>query len=118
MLNGLTEIPRNIRVIVISRADPLPVFTRLQANAVIGTIGWEDLRFTTQETSGEMQQFLVKSSFLPRMTPRMAEEISGIGRAGQILADLNRGNYFTERRAGPEIRFQVNALFPGVLLAA
>jgi len=28
--NGLSEIPRNIRVIVISRADPLPVFTRLQ----------------------------------------------------------------------------------------
>src|SRR3990172_4383733 len=176
--NGLSEIPQGIKVIVISRTDPLPVFTRLQANAVMETIGWEDLRFTPQETSGamklhsgkalpkeklqqiyektqgwaagmvlveaawsggdgpqasgtmlrgkisdyfaeevfgsldeEMQQFLLKTSFFPRMTPRMAEEISGIGRASDLLRNLNRGNYFTERRAAHELTYQYHALF-------
>lgn len=61
--------------------------------------------------SSDTQDFLLKTACLPRMTPRMAESITGNSRAGQILSDLNRGNYFTERRVGPELTYQYHALF-------
>ncbi len=61
--------------------------------------------------SKEMQDFLLRTSYLPRMTPRIAEAISGNSRAGQILAELNRRNYFTERRTKPEITYQYHSLF-------
>jgi DNA-binding SARP family transcriptional activator len=48
---GLGGIPAGITVIVISRTDPLPKFSRLRANGRIGVIGWDDLRFTLAETS-------------------------------------------------------------------
>ncbi len=178
MLNGLSEIPQDIRVIIISRTDPPAVFARLEANKIMSIIGWEQLRLTPEETSGmmklrtgkpvsqesqqklyektsgwaagvvlmevslrrsgvqnepepmapgqfsayfteeifkkidgEMQDFLLKTAYLPRMTPHMAEAITGNSRSGQILAELNRRNYFTERRPGREISYQYHALF-------
>ncbi len=48
---GLGFIPAGITVIVISRTDPLPKFSRLRANGRIGMVGWDDLRFTLSETS-------------------------------------------------------------------
>jgi len=176
--NGLSEIPRGIKVIVISRTDPSEVFVRLEANKIMTIIGWEQLRLTPEETSGmmklrtgkpvskeslqklnektsgwaagvvlmeasqtrgggqiepeamvpgkvsdyfageifdkideEMQDFLLKTAYLPRMTPHMAEAITGNSRAGRILMDLNRRNSFTERRAGPELTYQYHSLF-------
>jgi ATP/maltotriose-dependent transcriptional regulator MalT/DNA-binding SARP family transcriptional activator len=61
--------------------------------------------------SKETQDFLLKTAYLSRMTPRMAEAITGNCRAGQILAELNRRNYFTERHSGPEVSYQYHALF-------
>ena len=54
---------------------------------------------------------LMKTSFLPRMTKKMAEEQSGEKRAGQILAQMSRNNNFVTRYIQPEPVFQLHPLF-------
>ena len=49
------------------------------------------------KTDKEIQDFLLKTAFLPRMTARMAEELTDISNAGRILSTLSRNNYFTEK---------------------
>jgi len=183
LVNGLSALPEGVTAILISRADPPPVFARMEANKIMSVIGWEHLQLTPEETSGMMrlrtgkaisreslqklcrktsgwaagvvlieasqtrggsqidaeamvpgkvsdyfggeifdkvdkgmQGFLLKTAYLPRMTPRMAEAITNNNRAGRILMDLNRRNSFTERRAGPEISYQYHAMFREFLL--
>jgi len=183
MVNGLTEIPHGIQVVLISRSEPPTTFARLEANKIMNVIGWEQLRLTLEEASGmmrlrigkpvskesqqklyektsgwaagvvlmevslrrasgqieseamvpgklsdyfageifdkideEMQDFLLKTAYLPRMTVHMAEVMTSNSRAGRILMDLNRRNSFTERRVGPEISYQYHALFREFLL--
>lgn len=175
---GLSEIPRGIKVIVVSRSEPPTIFVRLEANKIMNVIGWEQLRLTSEETSGmmklrtgkpvsqeslqklyekisgwaagvvlmeasqtrgggqiepeamvpgkvsdyfagevfskidkEMHDFLLKTAYLPRMTPHMAEAITGNSRAGRILMDLNRRNSFTERSAERGPVYQYHAMF-------
>jgi len=178
VVNGLSVLPPGVTAFIMSRMEPHPVFARMEANKLMGVIGWEQLRLTPEETSSMMQlltgkpasqeslqklyektsgwavgvvlmealqarggqsndletmepgklsdyfdreifdnlreevrEFLLKTAHLPRITLRMAESISGNSRAGQILAELNRRNYFTERREEPEISYQYHTLF-------
>ena len=46
---ALEEIPRGVRLIVISRTEPPPPFARALAHEVIDTVPWDDLRFTPAE---------------------------------------------------------------------
>lgn len=62
------------------------------------------------------REFLVKTAFLPRLTVAMAERLSGQTDAGEILAELNRQNLFTERRGGPEGTYEYHPLFRRFLL--
>ncbi|MBF0606946.1 MAG: hypothetical protein HQL61_05260 [Magnetococcales bacterium] len=48
---GLSALPDNIRVMMLSRNPPAEEFARLQANGVMNSIDWEQLRFTLDETS-------------------------------------------------------------------
>jgi len=59
----------------------------------------------------EMHSFLLKSAHLPRMTARMAAQLTGLRRAGQTLSYMNRHNYFTEVRPGPEPVYEYHSLF-------
>ena len=59
----------------------------------------------------EMHSFLLKSAHLPRMTPKMTAQLTGLRRAGQILSSLNRHNYFTEVYPGPEPVYEYHPLF-------
>jgi LuxR family maltose regulon positive regulatory protein len=59
----------------------------------------------------EMHSFLLKSAHLPRMTPRMTEQLTGLRRAGKILATLNRRNYFTQVFPGAEPVYEYHPLF-------
>jgi LuxR family maltose regulon positive regulatory protein len=59
----------------------------------------------------EMQSFLLKSAHLPRMTAKMAAQLTGLRRAGQILSYMNRHNYFTEVHPGPELVYEYHPLF-------
>jgi DNA-binding SARP family transcriptional activator len=48
---GLEAVPDGVSVIIISREDPPERFARLQANARMSMLGWEQVRFTEDETS-------------------------------------------------------------------
>jgi LuxR family transcriptional regulator, maltose regulon positive regulatory protein len=48
--HGLTNIPKGINVIMISRSEPPPGLIHLQANNRMETIGWQDLRLTLKES--------------------------------------------------------------------
>jgi LuxR family maltose regulon positive regulatory protein len=45
-----------------------------------------------------IQAILLKTAFLPNMTARLAEEITGDSNAGQVLAALHQNNFFITRR--------------------
>ncbi len=47
---GLDMIPEGINVIVLSRRELLPQFARLQANNKIHFLGWDEIKFTPEET--------------------------------------------------------------------
>jgi len=48
-----------------------------------------------EKTDRQTQTFLLKTAFLPRMTAAMAEKLTGVNNAEQILSDLNKKHYFT-----------------------
>lgn len=48
---GLSLMPESIRVIIISRSDPPPIYTKFRAQRAISFIGWNDIRFTKDETA-------------------------------------------------------------------
>jgi ATP/maltotriose-dependent transcriptional regulator MalT len=50
------------------------------------------------KTDAEVQSFLLKTAFLPKMTPKMAEDLTGLPHARRILDALSRTHYFTEKR--------------------
>lgn len=67
----------------------------------------------------EVRDFLQRSAFLPEMTDRLARNLTGNGRTEQILIDLSRRNYFTEKRLhddGQSI-YQFHPLFREFLLS-
>jgi ATP/maltotriose-dependent transcriptional regulator MalT/two-component SAPR family response regulator len=185
-------IPEGIQAVFISRHVPPAAFARLRANNRIGFLGWNDIRFTIDETkelikakslklktkginieqlhektdgwaaglvlmtgameSGatssarqeipypnlltldtsaifdyfagelfqktdrEIQDFLLKTSFLPSITAGAAERLTGAGDAGAILSSLNRNHYFTNRLAGDEPVYQYHPLLREFLL--
>jgi ATP/maltotriose-dependent transcriptional regulator MalT/DNA-binding SARP family transcriptional activator len=69
------------------------------------------------KTDREIQDFLLKTSFLPKMTPKMAEELTGLSTAGRILSGLSRTHYFTEKTFKGEAIYQYHPLFREFLLS-
>lgn len=67
-----------------------------------------------KRTSRETQGFLLKTSFLKRMTPQMAEALTGNAKAKRILSDLSQKHYFTQRH---ESHYQYHPLFREFLKA-
>ncbi|HNY71714.1 MAG TPA: BTAD domain-containing putative transcriptional regulator [Syntrophorhabdus sp.] len=51
LLTGLTRVPTQITIILISRIPPPPTYARLQANNQIGMLGWDDLRLSQEEVN-------------------------------------------------------------------
>ena len=68
-------------------------------------------------TDQEIQDFLLKTAFLPKMTSKIAEELTGFTSADRILSTLSRNNYFTEKRFHPEPIYQYHPLFRDFLLS-
>jgi len=69
------------------------------------------------QTDREIQSFLVKTAFLPKMTPKMAEDLTGLPSARRILDALSRTHYFTEKRSHGEPIYQYHSLFRECLLS-
>jgi two-component SAPR family response regulator len=65
----------------------------------------------------EIQEFLLKTAFLPKMTSKMVEELTGLLNAGSVLSTLNKNNYFTEKCFLEEAIFQYHPLFREFLLS-
>lgn len=63
------------------------------------------------------QSFLVETALFPKVTANAARELTGIGRAREILEEMTRRNYFTVRHAGsPEDTYEYHPLFREFLL--
>jgi ATP/maltotriose-dependent transcriptional regulator MalT/DNA-binding SARP family transcriptional activator len=67
--------------------------------------------------SPEAHSFLLKTAQLPVMTVAMAEQLTGLASAGEILARFYRARYFTERRVEAQPWYQYHPLFREFLLA-
>ena len=65
---------------------------------------------------GERRDFLLRTAFLPRMTPSMAEKLTGAERAGPILSEMNRQNQFTKKYPQREPVYEYHDLFREFLL--
>lgn len=64
-----------------------------------------------------LQDFLLKTAFLPKITPRLAEILTGNEEAGEILSNLVLRNFFVEKYTQPELTYQYHALFKDFLLS-
>jgi len=69
------------------------------------------------KTDKEIQKFFLETAFLPKMTAKMAEELTNLTSASSILSTLNRNNYFTEKRFQNEPIYQYHPLFREFLLS-
>ena len=68
------------------------------------------------KTNREIQEFFLKTAFLPKMTTKMAEELTGLPQANRILSTLSKRNYFTEVRVQHEPIYQYHPLFRDFLI--
>jgi two-component SAPR family response regulator len=51
MTHALETVPEGFNVVILSRIDPPPPLARLQANNRIHLVGWDDIRFTREESA-------------------------------------------------------------------
>ncbi len=61
--------------------------------------------------SAEMQDVLMKASFLPWVNGKLAEAATGTSNAIQYVEALHKRHLFTDRRMGAEPTYQFHALF-------
>jgi len=64
----------------------------------------------------ERRTFLLRTAFLPRMTSSMAEQLTGVERAGSILSEMNRHNQFTKKYLQRVPVYEYHDLFREFLL--
>ncbi len=69
------------------------------------------------KTDQEIQDFLLKTAFLPKITIKAAEQLTGLSNADRILSALSRNNYFTERHYSTEPVYQFHPLYREFLMA-
>jgi LuxR family transcriptional regulator, maltose regulon positive regulatory protein len=62
------------------------------------------------------RDFLQRTAFMPHLTPALAQRLTGETRAAKILSDLNRDNFFTERKSHSEAIYEYHPLFREFLI--
>ena len=71
-----------------------------------------------QKSDARTQQFLLHTAYLPEMTTAMARELSADEGTGELLAGLNRNNYFVSvRDTQPEPVYQYHPMLRDFLQA-
>jgi ATP/maltotriose-dependent transcriptional regulator MalT/DNA-binding SARP family transcriptional activator len=70
-----------------------------------------------KRASPEVQDVLMQTAVMPRVTATMAEALTGQPAAGETLAALHRQNYFTNKQAGSLPTYEYHPLFRQFLLA-
>jgi len=181
--NSFDRIPEGLHVMVISRSDPPPQFSRLLASEKIRLLESDIIRFTLEEsrelargriptldnqfikamyekTEGwaagitlmlerarlegtatnlvedlaydkvfnyfaeeifyksekRIQDFLLKTAFLPVLNIPLTRKLTDMADAGRILSVLNRSHFFTERLSGTEPYYRYHPLFRDFLI--
>lgn len=69
-----------------------------------------------KELTPEVHHFLLKTACFPSMTAAMAERLTGLPSAGNVLKDLHRERLFTEEHRQQEPLYQFHPLFRDFLL--
>jgi LuxR family maltose regulon positive regulatory protein len=67
-------------------------------------------------TDKGVQEFLLKTAFLPLLSVPLAEKLTGVDSAESILSTLNRHHFFTEKLSGSGRDYQYHPLFRDFLL--
>jgi LuxR family transcriptional regulator, maltose regulon positive regulatory protein len=71
-----------------------------------------------QKSNERIQNFLLRTAYLPQMTTRIAAELSGDADAAQLIAELHRFNYFVSlRETEPEPVYQYHPMLRDFLQA-
>lgn len=68
------------------------------------------------KTEKAVQDFLLRTAFLPMLSVPLIEKMAGAADAGRILSALNRRHYFTERLSGGGQGYRYHPLFRDFLL--
>ncbi|MEW6184813.1 MAG: BTAD domain-containing putative transcriptional regulator, partial [Thermodesulfobacteriota bacterium] len=68
------------------------------------------------KTEKTIQDFLLKTALLPKITVNTAKQLTGLSNADSILSALCRDNYFTERHYSSEPVYQYHPLYREFLL--
>ena len=63
------------------------------------------------------QDVLLQTAFVPKVTALIAEKLTGELDAGQILANLHKQNYFTNKLRGSESAYEYHPLFREFLIS-
>jgi LuxR family maltose regulon positive regulatory protein len=82
---GLSLVPEQYNVVIISRTDPPPLLARSRANGVLATIQWQDLKFSEQECFGVAELQMTSGRKPTRQVVRQLCEKSHGWAAGLIL---------------------------------
>ncbi|MBI4768395.1 MAG: hypothetical protein HY787_28020 [Deltaproteobacteria bacterium] len=89
------------------------LFGKMAPEEIIDYFGNELFNKTEQE----IQDFLLKTAFLPKISIKAAEQLTGFSNADRILSALSRNNYFTERHYSIEPVYQFHPLYREFLMA-
>jgi len=67
----------------------------------------------------DIRDFLLRACFLPVLSPPLVAELTGNPRAGELLEELHRNHFFTERRRSEsgQFTYEFHPLFRGFLCA-
>jgi LuxR family maltose regulon positive regulatory protein len=74
--NGLRVVPEGLRVFIVSRKTFPPPFVSLQAESILASLGWDDIRFTVNEVR-EMVDQRSKTTVSEALALRIHEETQG-----------------------------------------
>lgn len=103
----LAAVPTGCRVLITSREDPPPSVARFRSAKVLGTVGWDDLRFT----SGEIHLLARGRSGARRATAdidMIARQSQGWAAGAALLLDavaMNRGMAPRDDLGRPQVVF-------------
>ena len=95
--NGLRLAPEGIRVLLLSRKEPPPHFISLKAESMMGSLGWDSIRFTRDEV-GEMMRLRVKDAVPEEVVKRVHHETRGWA-AAIVLAQDSGGMLSLSKRS-------------------
>lgn len=92
----LSNMPENINIIIISRAVPPPIISRMRLSQLMEIITWDELRLTAEEVRGITLQRGMKDSTDKEIRKLMAKTDGWVAGLVLILESENTENFSAE----------------------